>query len=85
MGPQEEKRPRKRLRTLRSSPQIVRRPYKALCSSRSGSPEARALLFTWLMRYNAQSGSKQQRFPFHLAIGCELPFNLSGVECSWMT
>ena len=47
-------------------------PYKAWCSSRSVGLEVRALLFTWLIRYYAQSGRKQQRFPFTLPLRAAL-------------
>jgi hypothetical protein len=68
----------------RSSPQFVRRPYKAWYSSRSVGLEVRALLFTWLIRYYAQSGRKQQRFPFHLAIAdCPLISRVLSV-CGWV-
>ena len=59
-------------------------PYKAWCSSRSVGLEVRALLFTWLIRYYAQSGRKQQRFPFHLAIAdCPLISRVLSV-CGWV-
>ena len=58
--------------------------YKAWYSSRSVGLEVRALLFTWLIRYYAQTGRKQQRFPFNLAIAdCPLiPWMLR--VCGWV-
>ena len=61
--------------------QVIKRGW---CSSRSVGLEVRALLFTWLIRYYAQSGRKRQRFPFHLAIAdCPLISRVLCV-CGWV-